>query len=124
MIFLSSTGESLFQLIITLFIFIAVLILTYYSTKWIANYQKAHSFNRNLEVVETLKISTNKYVSIVRAGSDRYIIVGVGKDGLVLLGELKENEILPVPENNSVNSNTNFQDILKKFGENFPKKKD
>lgn len=112
------------QLIITLFIFVAVLILTYYSTKWIANYQKAHSVNKNLEIIETIKISTNKYISIVRAGSGRYIIVGVGKEGLVLLGELKEDEIFPVQENNTVNSNSNFQDILKKFGDSFPNKKD
>lgn len=124
MIFLSSTSESLLQLIITLFIFVAVLILTYYSTKWIANYQKAHSVNRNLEIIETIKISTNKYISIVRAGSGRYIIVGVGKEGLVLLGELKEDEIFPVQENNTVNSNSNFQDIFKKFGDSFPNKKD
>jgi flagellar protein FliO/FliZ len=124
MIFLSSTGESVFQLIVTLLIFVAVLVLTYYSTKWIANYQKAHTVNRNLELIETIKVSTNKYISIVRTGSDKYLIVGVGKDGLVLLGELQENEVIPASENSSMDSGSSFQDVLKKFGDSFPKKKD
>lgn len=111
-------------MIVTLLIFVAVLVLTYYSTKWIANYQKAHTVNRNLELIETIKVSTNKYISIVRTGSDKYLIVGVGKDGLVLLGELQENEVIPASENSSMDSGSSFQDVLKKFGDSFPKKKD
>ena len=65
MILLSSTGENIFQLIIVLFCFLIVLALTYYVTRWIAGYQKSQSISKNLSVVETLKLTTNKYIQLI-----------------------------------------------------------
>ena len=75
MILLSSTGENLFQLIVVLFCFVIVLALTYYVTRWIAGYQKSQSINKNLAVVETLKLTTNKYVQLIQAGKDTYYVI-------------------------------------------------
>ena len=52
MILLSSAGGSIWQLIVVLFIFVAVLGVTYYITKWIAGYQKQQVTGKNLEIVE------------------------------------------------------------------------
>ena len=80
MILLASAGESIFELIVVLVIFVGILFLTYYTTKWIAGYQKGRMVNQNLELIETLKITNNKYVQIIRAGKDKYLVIGVGKD--------------------------------------------
>ncbi len=119
----SSTGESIFQLVVVLLIFIIVLALTYYTTKWIAGYQKSHSYNRNLEIVETLKLTTNKYVQIVKAGNDKYLVLGIGKDEVSLLATLSSDEV----EDSMTGLETNvmgdisFQEALDKFKKRLPK---
>ena len=78
---------SFFQLLGVLLIFIFVLVITYFTTKWIAGYQKQQFHNKNLRVVETLKLTTNKYIQIVEAG-DQFLVVGIGKDEVNLLTTL------------------------------------
>ena len=69
---LGSAFSEIFQLLTVFFIFIAVLILTYYSTKWIAGYQKAGQIGKNLEVVEAVRVSGNTIVEILRVGPVSY----------------------------------------------------
>ena len=101
MILLSSTGESFFQLIFILVVFVGVLAITYYVTKWIAGYQKTQGFNKNLEIIEAIKITGNKYVQIIRAGEDRYFVIAIGKDEVVPLGELSSSELKEITEADS-----------------------
>jgi flagellar protein FliO/FliZ len=123
MILLSAQGDSFFQFIVVLFIFMAVLVLTYYTTKWMAGFQKEHQRGTNLSVIETVRVGNNKYVEIVQAGIDHYIIIGIGKDEIVYLGEL-DSELVKNPEGEySFQGNGKFQEILKKFT-NLPNKKD
>ena len=56
----SSTLKNVGQLCSVLLIFIFVLFLTYFITKWMAGYQQSRIFQRNLRIVETMKLSTNK----------------------------------------------------------------
>ncbi|MCR5098424.1 MAG: flagellar biosynthetic protein FliO [Lachnospiraceae bacterium] len=92
--YLVSTGESIFQLIVVIAIFIGVLVITYYATRWIAGYQRAMNVGKNFEVIEIQKVAGNHYVMLLRAGSGRYLIVGVGKEELTLLGELSPDEVV------------------------------
>ena len=75
-----STGQSFFQLIVVLICFVAVLVLAYFTTRWLANYQKGHSYNKNLKIIETLKVSPDKYVEIIACGTDKYLIIGISKN--------------------------------------------
>lgn len=125
MILLASTGESFFQLIVVLFCFIAVLILTYYTTRWIAGYQKAHSFNKNLAIVETLKITTNKYLQLVLVGKDTYYVIAVGKDEITVVGQVSGEQLKELPDLEQQDIPTvkgDFDEILKKMKEHMPKK--
>ncbi|GFI01992.1 MAG: flagellar biosynthetic protein FliO [Lachnospiraceae bacterium] len=79
-----------FMTVLTLFVF--VLIVTYLVTRWIARYQKGRAGLGNLEIVETCRVSPNKYVQIIRAGK-RYLVVAIGKDEIHMLSELSEEEI-------------------------------
>lgn len=117
MILLASAGESIFELIVVLVIFVGILFLTYYTTKWIAGYQKGRMVNQNLELIETLKITNNKYVQIIRAGKDKYLVIGVGKDEISRLGELTEDEVKLLSEDASEEKAT-FRNILDSFRKN------
>lgn len=118
-----STSQSFFQLIIVLVCFVVVLVLAYYTTRWLANYQKGRSFNKNLKIIETLKLSPDKYVQIIACGKEKYLIVGLSKNEVTLLGELSEDELIDLDtimsDNNNNNSNSNtstgFSQIIEKM---------
>ena len=119
----TSSFESFMQLIGVLVIFVVVLVLTYLTTRFIAGYQKGHSFNKNLQVIETLKITTNKYIQIVRAGEE-YLVIAIGKDEVRLLTKLNEEQLqeLPAEQLPTGISAESFKEILERFKEHIPKK--
>ncbi len=109
----STTGvNSVAQFLTVLLIFAGVLVLTYFSTKWIASYQKGKFFSNNISVVETFKITTNKFIQIIRIG-EKYYAIAIGKDEITLLGELNEEE-LTLQEPAQVFSGVDFKSILDK----------
>jgi flagellar protein FliO/FliZ len=125
MILLSSTGESIYQLIVVVFCFILVLVLTYYSTRWMAGYQKKQGISKNLQVAETLKISTNKYIQLIQVGEDRYFLIASGKDEVTFLGEVSAQDLKERPEVREEDIPTvqgDFADILQKVKAHMPKK--
>ena len=81
MILAATSLDSFVQLITVLIIFVFVLILTYFTTRWMAGIQKGRSFNKNLRIIETISVGNNKMISIVEAGT-KYIVVSIGKDEL------------------------------------------
>lgn len=84
MILLSSALGSFIQLLGVLIIFLFVLAITYFTTKWIGNYQKTNFANKNLQIVESIRVGNNKFIAIVKAG-EVYLVVAVGKDDVTLL---------------------------------------
>lgn len=84
------------QFLTVLIIFIGVLALTYFTTRWVATYQKGKMMSGNIHVLETFKITQNKYIQIVRIG-EHYYAIAIGKDEITMLGELREDEI-HIPE--------------------------
>ena len=89
----SSNGINSFaQFLTVLLIFVGVLALTYFTTRWVASYQKGKMMSGNIQVLETFKITQSKYIQIVRIG-EHYYALAIGKDDITMLGELKEEEI-------------------------------
>lgn len=112
---IGSTFNSIFQLLTVLFIFIIVLVLTYFTTRWIASYEKFQQTGKNLEIVESIRVSNNKIVEILRVGHDKYIIIGISKDHIERLGELSEDELV-IKEDSSDSSFSDFKgNTYKKF---------
>jgi flagellar protein FliO/FliZ len=89
--------NSFLQFMTVLVIFIIVLFITYFTTRWIAGYQKNKMSGSNIQVVETSKIAGNKYVQILRIGS-KYIAVAVCKDTVTALTEIPPEQIHEVAE--------------------------
>lgn len=109
---LSGTLDSVFDLLTVLFIFVVVIILTYYTTRFIAGYQKNKSVGRNLEVLESYRVTSNKYLQIVRAGK-KYLVIGIGKDEIHVLAELSEDE-LTLFSGNEGTGTLSFKELLDK----------
>ncbi len=107
-------AESITQFLTVLLVFILVLALTYFTTRFLGNYQKAKSVNRNFEVIETYRITNGKYLQLVRIG-EKYMVIGIGKDNITSICELSADDIRPVPEASSLGSES-FRSILEKAG--------
>ena len=104
--------DSVVQFMTVLIMFVFVLGITYFTTKYIAKIQKGQMSNKNMELIDTLRISNNKYLQIVRVG-DRYYCMAVCKDTVTLLGEVQKEEL--VFYENDASAEMDFQAILEGF---------
>ena len=115
MILILSYLDSFVQLITVLVIFIFVLIITYFTTRWMAGIQKGRSFNKNLRIIETISAGNNKMISIVQAG-EKYLVVSIGKDEVHYLTELKQEELKDLSFMNPDNQNDKQDPFAEIFG--------
>ncbi|MBP3813413.1 MAG: flagellar biosynthetic protein FliO [Butyrivibrio sp.] len=104
--------NSYLQLIVMLIIFIGVLAATYFFTRWMADFQKDKTAIGNIEIIETARISSTKYIQIVRIGQ-KYMAIAVSKDEVTNLGEVSREELIFKEENPQ--DNISFKDILEKI---------
>lgn len=84
--------DSYAQFLTVLVVFVLVLAVTAFTTKWIANYQKKQNVNCNIEVIETTRLDNNKWIQIVRVG-EAYKVLAVCKDTVTLLGEVPREQL-------------------------------
>lgn len=119
----TSSIKNFFQLIGVLIIFLFVLIITYITTKWIAKYQQGMVNNKNIQVIETFRVTNNKYIQIVEIGT-KYLAIAVCKDSIQVLTELEKEQLIWMPPDNQQLGNDygNFQELLQKLKEKIPKK--
>ena len=108
---ISGEADSYIQFMTVLILFLLVLAVTYFVTKWMAGYQKSRLCNANLEIVETIGLSNNKYVQIIRVGQ-KYLAVAICKDTVTMLTEVSEQEL--ILSDGSVPKAMGFKDILDK----------
>lgn len=121
---ISSKWESFFQLIGILLIFLFVLVITYVTTRWIAQYQQGIVKNKNIQVVETFRVSNNKFIQIIQVGK-KYLVISVCKDVVNILTELKEEELVWMPsqeQSQGIKANESFQEVLGRLKDKFPRK--
>ena len=111
----STLAGSISQLITVILIFAFVLFITVFATKYVGSYQKMQGINRNLEVIETIRVTNNKYLQIVRA-ANKYIVIGIGKDEIAMLTEIDEDELLRVSSEKGGNMKETFSEIISKAG--------
>jgi flagellar protein FliO/FliZ len=84
--------EGAAELASVVLIFIFVLALTYFTTRFVAGYQKTRLINGNIQVLEVQRISNGKYIQIVRIGK-KYFAIAVCKDTVTCLGELDGDDL-------------------------------
>jgi len=109
---ISETADSYMQFMTVLILFLFVLAVTYFVTKWVAGYQKGRISNANLEVVETIGLTGNKYIQILRIGQ-KYLSVAICKDTVTMLTEISEQDL--ILSDGSVPKAMSFKNILDKM---------
>lgn len=118
----SGRTDSYVQFMTILVLFVFVLGITYFVTRWIGGYQKSTSSNANMEIVETFRMSNNKYVQIIRIGQ-KYLAVAVCKDSVTMLTEIPKDDLC-LSEGTS-SGLSGFKDVLAKIQkEKFLEKED
>lgn len=106
--------DSIVQLFTVILIFIFVLALTYFTTKFTAKLQMGRYQNANVEIIETYKIAPTKYIQVVRIG-EKYFSYVVCKETVTLLGELAKDDIIDSEQNEQNTTGLSFKDIFEKL---------
>ncbi len=91
-----SSGDSLLQLLGLLVLFVIILAACYFVTRWVANISSGTMTASNIKIIETFKISPNKYVQIIKVAGE-YVAVAVSKDNVTFLCKLDEENINMMP---------------------------
>ncbi|MGB8452108.1 MAG: flagellar biosynthetic protein FliO [Anaerocolumna sp.] len=104
-----SDRNSLFQLIGVSILFLFILVVTYYTTKFVGGVKMGITKNSNFKILETYKITQNKFLQLIQIGS-RYFVISIGKDDIRLLAELNENEIKQ--QGNIKSQKSNFTEMF------------
>lgn len=114
----SGTIDSIAQLISMILIFIFVLVLTYFTTRFVGSYQKNKMAGSNVNVLETFRISNNKYIQIIKIGK-KYFAIAVCKDTITYLCEL-DGEDLIYNSTTTESHSDSFKAILDKLKKDKP----
>jgi flagellar protein FliO/FliZ len=107
-----SSSGSFWQLIGLVFLLIIILIAAYFTSKFIGSMTVGQLKNSNFKVIDTYRISPNKFIQIVKVGN-KYIVLAVAKDTINYITELEESEVY-IREPRS-KENVNFKQILDKL---------
>ncbi len=127
-VLLNSWLSSVGQLISVCVIFVLVLLLTWFVTRWIAGYQQSQMHSQNLKVIETLRLTANSYIQIIEVG-DVYLAIAVSKDRIEKLAELQKDQLV-IPETKQgmddkiagQGMDESFRSVLEKVKRHLPKK--
>lgn len=116
MILLTESGQldSFVQFVTVLLLFLIVLAITYGVTRWISGVQKTQMRGRNMEVIDTMRISSSKYLQIVRVG-DKYLAIAVCKDTVTLLTEIDRDSLTLITSDQGNGYQLGFHEILEKI---------
>ena len=93
MVTVSLANNSVAQFISVTVIFLVVLAVTYFTTRWIGSYQKKQISCGNIKIVESLRLSGNKILEGVNVG-DKYFLIAVCKDTVTTIGEINGDELV------------------------------
>jgi flagellar protein FliO/FliZ len=118
---LTSGYSGTWALIKLILVFVFILILAYYGTRFVGNYQNnVLNSKSNIRIIESCRIGGNKLLAIAKIGEDYYAI-GVGKDEFTLIDKLDASYFDALQQEReagksskvSNNSGLSFKDILK-----------
>lgn len=111
-LFLTTQVENILKLIVAFVVFMIVLVVTYMTTRWIGSYQKTQFSGKNIEYIEGMRLTNNKYIQILRIGQE-YIAVAMCKDTITFLTKIEKEDL--VFDENGNTASQSFAVILDKF---------
>ena len=102
--------QSLMELFGIVLVFVIVLVVCYYTTRFVAGRQLVQKKMGNFEVVETFAIAQNKYLQLIRMGN-KYVVIAVAKDSVSFVTELDNSEVCEIQKNTPVTGKS-FKEVL------------
>ncbi len=112
--------DNIIKLIASILIFVIVLFLTYYTTRFVSKIQRNRMDNGNIAIIESQKLSATKDLYIVKIGQE-YFALATGKDTVSVIGKLDSSGLVLPEENPTADGNgqsggsESFEKILEKF---------
>lgn len=116
---ISNTTDNILQFIATVIMFIMVLVLAYFVTRWVGSAGQKQYADKNIRVIEGYKVGPNKMLQIVKVGN-KFFVLGVGKDEISYIGEVEEEDLTITEDNKPL---PEFSEILAKAKEKVTWKK-
>lgn len=107
-----SHSNNFLEMIGLVFIMVLILIAAYYTSKYVGKFSMGQFKNSNFKVIDTYRISPNKFLQIVKV-ANKYIVIAVSKDTVHYITELDENEIFI--RETGIKENISFKQILDKM---------
>lgn len=86
-----------FQLILLIIIFIFVIFLAYYSTKFIASFKIKNMTKNNMKILETISIGYNN-IHIIQVNK-QYFLISSSKEGVRMLSEIDGSDLIFTQDN-------------------------
>ena len=86
------TLGSIAQIFGMLFAFILILAAAYYVSKYFSKYALKARENSNIKVVETSRITVDKYLQIIEVNG-QFFLIGITKNNVNLISELESDKI-------------------------------
>lgn len=117
-----SSTQNLLELLGLILVFVIVLVVCYFTTKFVASRQLVQKKIGNFEVVETFAIAQNKYLQLIRMGN-KYVVISVAKDAVTFITELEESEVCQIQKSTFM-SGKNFREVLSGLSKNAPEEKE
>lgn len=115
-----SATASVFKLIFYMLVFVGILFIAYYFTKWYANSGLVKKSSGNISIIETYQIAPGRVIYLVKIG-EKYVSFVTSKEQVEFLTELKKEE-LSIVENLQMqkmqNPNVSFLDVISKMRKN------
>ena len=108
-----SGARQAFQLIEVIILFVFVLFACYYTTRFVAGFQKGKLNSGNFEIIDTMRLTQNKVLQIIRVG-DKYLAIALCKDTVSVLCELSADEVTDPSQFTGMTANTPMLENLVK----------
>ncbi len=106
--------NSVLSVISLILIFIFIIALAYFTTRFIAKHQNnVLNSKSNIRVIESFRVGTNKFIAIIKIGKAFYAI-GVGKDEFTMIDKLSPEDLtdFSVTRAESGGTKMDFKEIL------------
>ncbi|MBO5551745.1 MAG: flagellar biosynthetic protein FliO [Lachnospiraceae bacterium] len=103
--------DGFIQLITVLVIFILVLFVTYFTTRFVGGFARNKVAKGNIEIIDSAKVAPSKYIAIVRIAS-KYAAVGIGRDEITYLCDVPEDTIAERSQGTVMNYD--FKELMEK----------
>lgn len=106
-----SSGLELLKLIV---ICVLVIGASYYVTKKIGSSQLGMRKDSNFKIIDAVNLGQNKYLQLIKIGTDKYIVVAVSKENVTFITELSKDEVKEYQTSGNADFGTIMKGVLKK----------